>query len=33
LYKKNFKAGSKIGKSKGVDTGFRWIANAKIGVE
>jgi hypothetical protein len=33
LYKKNFKAGSKLGKSKGVDTGFRWIANAKIGVE
>ena len=33
LYKKNFKAGSKMGKSKGVDTGFRWIANAKIGVE
>jgi hypothetical protein len=33
LYKKNFKVGSKMGKSKGVDTGFRWIANAKIGVE
>jgi hypothetical protein len=33
LYKKNFKAGSKLGKSKGVDTGFKWIANAKIGVE
>jgi hypothetical protein len=33
LYKKNIKAGSKLGKSKGIDTGFRWIANAKIGVE
>jgi hypothetical protein len=33
LYKKNFKAGSKLGKSKGIDTGFKWIANAKIGVE
>jgi hypothetical protein len=33
LYKKNLKAGSKMGKSKGIDTGFRWIANAKIGVE
>lgn len=33
LYKKNFKAGSKLGKSKGVDTGFKWIANAKISVE
>jgi hypothetical protein len=33
LYKKNFKAGSKLGKSKGIDTGFKWIANAKISVE
>ena len=33
LYKKNIKAGSKIGRSKGLDTGFKWIANAKIGVE
>ena len=33
LYKKNLKAGSKMGKSKGIDTGFRWITNAKIGVE
>ena len=33
LYKKNFKAGSKLGKSKGVDTGFKWITNAKISVE
>ena len=33
LYKKNIKAGAKIGKSKGVDVGYRWIANAKIGVE
>jgi len=33
LYKKNFKAGSKMGKSKGIDTGFKWITNATIGVE
>jgi hypothetical protein len=33
LYKKNIKAGSKVGRSKGLDTGFKWIANAKIGVE
>jgi hypothetical protein len=33
LYKKNIKAGSKVGRSKGVDTGFKWIANAKISVE
>lgn len=32
LYKKNFVAGSKSGKAKGVDTGFKWIANARIGV-
>ena len=33
LYKKNFAAGSRLGRSKGVDTGFKWIANATIGVE
>jgi len=33
LYKKNFAVGSKLGKSKGIDTGFKWIANATIGVE
>lgn len=32
-YKKDFKAGSRIGRSKGVATGFKWIANARIGVE
>ena len=32
LYKKNFASGLRLGKSKGVDTGFKWIANAKIGV-
>jgi len=32
LYKKNFASGAKSGKSKGVETGFKWIANAKIGV-
>ena len=33
LFKKNIKAGSKIGRSKGIDTGFKWITNATIGVE
>jgi len=33
LYKKNIKTGSRIGKIKGIDTGFKWIANATIGVE
>jgi len=33
LYKKNIKSGSRMGRSKGVDTGFKWIANATIGVE
>ena len=33
VFKKNIKAGSKVGKSKGVETGFKWIANAKVGVE
>jgi hypothetical protein len=33
LYKKNFAAGSRGGKSVGVSTGFKWIANAQIGVE
>jgi hypothetical protein len=33
VFKKNLKAGSKSGKSKGIDTGYKWIINAKIGVE
>jgi hypothetical protein len=33
LYKANMKAGSRMGRSKGIDTGFKWIANATIGVE
>lgn len=33
LFKKNLAAGAKIGRSKGINTGFAWIANAKIGVE
>lgn len=33
LYKKNFKAGSRGGKTVGVSTGFKWITNAQIGVE
>jgi hypothetical protein len=31
LYKKNFQAGKKMGRSKGVSTGYRWIANAGVG--
>ena len=33
MYKKNIRAGSKSGRSKGVDTGYKWIINANIGVE
>jgi len=33
IYKKNFNAGIKIGKSVGQSTGFRWITNAKVEVE
>jgi hypothetical protein len=33
LYKKYLKAGSKSGRSKGIDVGYKWIANAKVGVE
>lgn len=33
IYKKNFAAGAKSGKSVGVSTGFKWIANAKVEVE
>ena len=30
-YKNNLRSGAKIGRSKGVDTGYRWIANIKVG--
>ena len=33
IYKKNFAAGAKGGKSVGVSTGFKWITNAKVEVE
>jgi hypothetical protein len=33
LYKTNFRSGSRIGKSIGIETGFKWITNAHIGVE
>jgi hypothetical protein len=33
LYKKHLKSGSKNGRSKGLDVGYKWIANAKVGVE
>jgi hypothetical protein len=32
LYKANVAAGSRMGRAKGVDTGFKWIANARVGV-
>ena len=33
VFKRELKQGSKLGKNKGIQTGFRWIANVKIGVE
>lgn len=33
IYKANLASGSRIGRSKGVATGFKWITNAKIEVE
>lgn len=33
LYKTEFRAGAKAGRGKGVSTGYKWIANARIGVE
>jgi hypothetical protein len=30
-YKKNFKAGRIGGRSKGFETGYRWVANVKVG--
>jgi hypothetical protein len=32
-YKENIRAGSKQGRTKGISTGYNWIANATIGVE
>lgn len=32
-YKKNLLAGSRMGRSKGIDTGYKWIINAKVEVE
>jgi hypothetical protein len=33
LYKKNFARGVKSGRSVGRNTGYRWIANVRVGVE
>lgn len=33
IYKQNFAAGSVAGRGLGVKTGYRWIANAKVGLE
>jgi hypothetical protein len=33
IYKKNFAAGAKGGRGLGVKTGYRWIVNAKVGLE
>jgi hypothetical protein len=33
VFKKDIARGARIGKSQGFSTGFKWIANAKIGVE
>lgn len=32
-YKKNILAGSRMGRSKGIDTGYKWIINANVKVE
>ena len=32
VYKKNMQAGKKMGKTKGLSTGYRWIANAGVGM-
>lgn len=31
VYKKNMQSGKKMGRSKGISTGYRWIANAGVG--
>jgi hypothetical protein len=31
VYKKNMPEGKRVGKSKGISTGYRWIANAGLG--
>jgi len=33
VYKKDMAAGKRIGKSKGLSTGYRWIANAGVGIK
>lgn len=33
IYKKNFAAGAKTGRQKGISTGFKWLTNARIEVE
>jgi hypothetical protein len=33
VYKKNFAAGAKVGKSLGTKVGYSWIVNARIGIE
>ena len=33
IYKKNFSSGLRNGKSKGYSTGFKWITEAKVGIE
>jgi hypothetical protein len=31
VYKKNMQSGKRMGKAKGISTGYRWIANAGVG--
>jgi len=33
VFKKDIKQGARLGKTKGIQTGFKWIANVKTGVE
>ena len=32
VYRKDMKAGKRMGRSKGISTGYRWIANAGVGI-
>jgi hypothetical protein len=33
VYRKDMAAGKKLGRSKGLSTGYRWIANAGVGIQ
>jgi hypothetical protein len=33
VYRKDMAAGKRLGRSKGLSTGYRWIANAGVGIQ